>query len=53
LFALVAEIVTAYVPAVLGTPLIKPEVALTDKPGGRPVALKLVGPFVAPILYVR
>lgn len=30
--------VTAYVPAVLGVPLIRPVLALTVKPGGRPVA---------------
>ena len=37
--ALVALIVTLYVPAVVGVPEIKPVEVLTDSPGGNPVAL--------------
>ena len=37
--ALVALIVTVYVPAVVGVPEIKPVEVLTDSPDGRPVAL--------------
>jgi hypothetical protein len=37
--ALVALIVTVYVPAVVGVPEIKPVEVLTDSPDGRPMAL--------------
>jgi hypothetical protein len=37
--ALVALIVTVYVPAVVGVPEIKPVVVFTVKPAGNPVAL--------------
>jgi hypothetical protein len=37
--ALVALIVTLYVPAVVGVPEIKPVLVFTVKPDGRPVAL--------------
>ena len=47
--ALVALMVTAYVPAVVGVPEINPVLVLTLKPAGSPVALKLVGLFVAVI----
>ena len=47
--ALVALIVTLYVPAVVGVPEISPLVVFTVKPAGSPVALKLVGLFVAVI----
>ena len=47
--ALVALIVTLYVPAVVGVPEINPVLVFTDKPAGNPVALKLVGLFVAVI----
>ena len=47
--ALVALIVTLDVPAVVGVPEINPVVVFTDKPAGNPVALKLVGLFVAVI----
>ena len=47
--ALVALIVTLYVPAVVGVPEIKPVVVFTLKPAGRPLALKLVGLLVAVI----
>jgi len=46
---LVALIVTLYVPAVVGVPEISPFVVFTVKPAGSPVALKLVGLFVAVI----
>ena len=46
---LVALIVTMDVPAVVGVPEINPVVVFTDKPAGNPVALKLVGLFVAVI----
>ena len=36
---LVALIVTAYVPAVVGVPEITPVLVLTDRPAGRMVAL--------------
>ena len=39
-------------PAALGVPVMAPEPVLTLNPAGRPVALKLVGLFVAVILYV-
>ena len=38
---------TVYVPDVVGVPEIAPFAVLIDKPGGRPLALKLVGLFVA------
>ena len=47
--ALVALVVTVYVPAVVGVPEINPVLVLTLKPAGSPVALKLVGLFVAVI----
>ena len=47
--ALLALIVTLYVPAVVGVPEISPLVVFTVKPAGSPVALKLVGLFVAVI----
>jgi hypothetical protein len=47
--ALVALIVTLDVPAVVGVPEINPVLVFTDKPPGNPVALKLVGLFVAVI----
>ena len=47
--ALVALMVTLYVPAVVGVPEINPVLVFTDKPAGSPVALKLVGLFVAVI----
>jgi hypothetical protein len=37
--ALVALIVTVYVPAVVGVPEIKPVVVFTVKPAGNPVSL--------------
>ena len=46
---LVALKVTEEVPAVVGVPEIKPEVVFTDRPAGKPVALKLVGEFDAVI----
>jgi hypothetical protein len=46
---LVALIVTAYVPAVVGVPEINPVLVLTVNPPGSPLALKLVGLFVAVI----
>ena len=36
-------------PAVVGVPEIKPLVVLIERPAGKPVALKLVGLFVAVI----
>jgi len=46
--ALVALMVTLYVPAVVGVPDIKPVLVFTDRPAGsRPVTLKLVGLLVA------
>jgi hypothetical protein len=47
--ALVALMVTLYVPVVVGVPEINPVLVFTDKPAGSPVALKLVGLFVAVI----
>ena len=48
--ALVALMVTLYVPAVVGVPDIKPVLVFTDRPAGsRPVTLKLVGLLVAVI----
>ena len=46
---LVALMVTLYVPAVVGVPEINPVLVFTDRPAGSPVALKLVGLFVAVI----
>ena len=48
--ALVALMVTLYVPAVVGVPEIKPVLVLTVNPAGSPVALKLVGLLVAVIV---
>ena len=47
--AVVALIVTLYVPAVVGVPEINPVLVSTLRPAGNPVALKLVGLFVAVI----
>ena len=47
--ALVALMVTVYVPAVVGVPEINPVLVFTVSPPGRPVALKLVGLLVAVI----
>jgi len=47
--ALVALMVTLYVPGVVGVPEISPVVVFTVKPAGSPVALKLVGLLVAVI----
>ena len=50
--ALVALMVTLYIPAVVGVPEIKPVLVFTDRPAGsRPVTLKLVGLLVAVIVY--
>ena len=48
--ALVALIVTVYVPAVVGVPEINPVLVFTLRPAGNPVALKLVGLLVAVIV---
>jgi len=48
--ALVALMVTVYVPAVVGVPEIDPVLVFTDRPAGSPVALKLVGLLVAVIV---
>jgi len=45
----VALTVTVEVPAAEGVPEIKPELVFTVRPAGKPVALKLVGEFVAVI----
>jgi hypothetical protein len=47
--ALVALIVTLNVPCPTGWPEIRPVVALTERPGGKPTAPKLVGLLVAVI----
>ena len=47
--ALLALIVTFVVPVALGVPLITPVLVFTLNPVGNPVALKLVGLFVAVI----
>ena len=47
--ALVALSVTVDVPAAVGVPEIIPVDVFTDSPAGNPVALKLVGEFVAVI----
>ena len=47
---LLAVMVTLVVPAVVGVPEITPVLASTLRPGGRPVALKLVGLLVAVIV---
>jgi hypothetical protein len=46
---LVAPRVTLEVPTPAGVPVTSPELVLTDKPDGSPVALKLVGLLVAAI----
>jgi hypothetical protein len=46
---LVALTVTLEVPAPVGVPEIKPELVLTLRPAGSPVAPKLVGELVAVI----
>jgi len=48
--ALVALMVTVYVPAVVGVPEINPVLVFTVNPAGSPVALKLVGLLVAVML---
>jgi len=47
---LLALMVTLDVPAVVGVPEITPVLVFTLRPGGRPVALKLVGLLVAVIV---
>ena len=47
--ALVAPSVTVEIPTTVGVPEIRPVAALTDKPVGKPVALKLVGELLAVI----
>lgn len=47
--ALAAPTLTTNVPEVEGVPEIVPVFALNDNPGGKPVAVKLVGLFVAVI----
>jgi hypothetical protein len=49
--ALVALMVTLYVPAVVGVPDIKPVLVFTVNPAGSPLALKLFGLLVAVIVY--
>lgn len=49
--AFVAVRVTEEVPAVVGVPVITPVVVLTLNPAGKPVALKLVGPLLAVMVY--
>jgi hypothetical protein len=48
--ALVALRVTLKLPAAVGAPEMTPVLVLTDSPAGKPVALKLVGLFVAVIV---
>jgi len=48
--ALVALMVTLYVPAVVGVPEISPVIVFTANPAGSPVALKLVGLLLAAIV---
>jgi hypothetical protein len=50
--ALVALMETTDVPNAVGVPVICPVDVSNDSPEGRPVALKLVGEFVAVIVYV-
>ncbi len=45
-----AVIVTVAVPDVVGVPEIIPVLASTDRPAGKPVALKVVGLFEAVIV---
>jgi len=45
----IALTVTLEVAAAVGVPEIKPDVVFTVRPAGKPVALKLVGEFVAVI----
>src|SRR5437899_6888034 len=47
--ALVALRVTVEAPALVGVPVMSPVVSLSARPAGNPVALKLVGLFVAVI----
>src|SRR5688572_5204096 len=51
--ALEALITTGNVPPVVGMPEMTPLPVLTVRPGGSPVALKLVGKFDARMLYVN
>jgi hypothetical protein len=51
--AFVALSVTVEVPAAVGVPEINPLPVFTDSPAGNPVALKLVGEFVAMIWYEK
>ena len=46
-FALDARTVATNVPVDVGVPVITPEPGITLRPGGKPVALKLVGVLVA------
>ena len=46
---LVALSATVDVPVAVGVPEINPVAGFTDRPAGKPVALKLVGEFVAMI----
>jgi len=48
--AFVAEMVTELMPATVGVPLITPVVVSTLNPAGKPVALKLVGVWLAVML---
>ena len=51
--ALLAVMVTGEVPTTVVVPEIKPLEVLTLNPAGNPLALKLVGLFVAVIWYVK
>ena len=46
---LVALSVTLKLPVTVGVPEMRPVAVLTESPAGRPVALKLVGLFIAVI----
>jgi len=48
--AFMAEMVTELMPATVGVPLITPVVVSTLNPAGNPVALKLVGVWLAVML---
>ena len=50
---LVALRATLNVPVTVGVPEINPVPVLTERPSGNPVALKLVGLFVAVIVYEK
>jgi hypothetical protein len=49
----VADTLTEYVPCLTALPEIIPVDLSTAKPGGKPVAAKLVGLFVAVMRYVK